>query len=112
MTDRPPVVWRNSNYTDLNGRGGLIASGRWHTRRQSILYCSDEARTAYREVLRHVQGMEYLIPDGHKLLKIKIPSFMDVEVVDIGSLDPSWRSAGISGWPICQAIGDEWLSSH
>ena len=96
--DVPSSVWRLSNYSELDGRGGLIASGRWHTKGTPILYCSDEPYTAYCEVLRHFGVNALLIPAGYRLLEIKVPRYIDLEVFDCDSLDPSWSSAGITGW--------------
>lgn len=104
-------IWRISNYTDLSGRGGLIASGRWHTRPKSILYCSDEPYTAYCESLRHFGGSPFLIPEHYKLLKIKVPRHVSLEAVERDFLESSWSGVGATGWKICQEIGDRWLVS-
>jgi RES domain-containing protein len=109
--DVPSSVWLLSNYSELDGRGGLIASGRWHVIGTPVLYCSDEPYTAYCEVLRHFGGNSLLIPDGYRLLEIKVPRNIDLEVLGCDSLDPSWSAAGVTGWQICQPIGDRWLSS-
>ena len=102
-------IWRISKFYDLGGRGGLATSGRWHTRPQPLVYCSDEPCTAYREVLRHV-GLPELLPDNNKLLKIHCPDDVTIEAVDVSSLDALWSSTA-SGWQICRPIGDEWLRS-
>src|SRR2546429_6312150 len=39
--DRLMILWRISNHTTLDGRGGLYASGRWHTEGRPIVYLSE-----------------------------------------------------------------------
>jgi RES domain-containing protein len=114
-SDTPKTIWRISNYADLEGRGGLIASGRWHTRPKPIVYCSDEPYTAYRECLRHFSNNELLLPDRHKLLKISVPSIVKFEVIErkhLDSLDASWHAPEATGWATCQNIGNRWLVSN
>lgn len=103
------IVWRLSNFADISGRGGLVASGRWHTRPKPVVYCSEEAHTAYCEILRQV-GAEFLIPDDYRLLKIKIPDYIKHDVIDEASLDPDWKEDGSRGWNVCRPIGNTWLA--
>jgi RES domain-containing protein len=35
------TLWRISNYSDLSGKGGKLASGRWHTAGRRIVYLAD-----------------------------------------------------------------------
>lgn len=100
-----------SNFPDVSGRGGLVASGRWHTRPKAIVYCADEAHTAYCEILRQV-GADFLIPDDYKLLKIEIPSYIKFEEIAEASLDPDWKEDGSRGWNICRPFGNEWLNDR
>ncbi|MFZ0204869.1 MAG: RES family NAD+ phosphorylase [Roseiarcus sp.] len=102
-------IWRISKYTDLTGRGGLAASGRWHNRPKAVVYCADEIQTAYAEILRQFH-LPALIPSDFKLLKIECPPFVEVEVVNPSDLDPSWDSDTV-GWRTCRPIGDDWLRS-
>jgi RES domain-containing protein len=110
--DVPAAVWRLSNYSDLSGRGGLIASGRLHTLPRQVLYCSDEAHTAYCEVLRHFGGSSFLIPSSYVLLKIKVPRTIDLTIIEEKLLDSSWRANGTKGWSVCQPRGNDWLDSY
>ncbi|GJD62133.1 RES family NAD+ phosphorylase [Methylobacterium frigidaeris] len=103
-------VWRLSSYQDVSGRGGLIASGRWHTRPRAVLYCADEPHTALCEILKQV-GSIFLMPDDYKLLKISVPAGAKIEVVDEKALSEGWSQDGVPGWELCQPIGDEWIKS-
>jgi RES domain-containing protein len=95
-----------SKYADLSGRGGLAASGRWHTHPKPILYCSDEPYTAYREVLGSVIE-PFLIPADYKMLRIGVPSTTNIDTIDEVTLDPLWK--GPNGWRVCSPLGDQWL---
>jgi RES domain-containing protein len=113
--DVPQTIWRISNYVDLSGRGGLIAPGRWHTRPKTIVYCSDEPYTAYRECLRQFSDNPLLLPENCKLLKISVPWYVKFEVVErdyLDRLDTSWHAAEATRWGTCQNIGDRWLESN
>jgi RES domain-containing protein len=46
-------LWRISNHTALEGTGGLLASGRWHSKGRPIIYCAPDPSTALLEVLVH-----------------------------------------------------------
>lgn len=104
------VVWRLSNYADISGRGGLAASGRWHTRPKPIVYCSDEPHTAYCEMAKQF-GAAFLIPESYRLLEIATPSRVGVEEVDITTLDPDWSADTFEALLSCRGIGDGWLGA-
>ncbi|EJC69645.1 RES family NAD+ phosphorylase [Rhizobium sp. 1AS11] len=78
------ILWRISNYTDLSGRGGLLAPGRWHHQGIPVVYCCDHPSTALLEIL--VQVDLHQIPRDFQLLKIHCPD--NIEVLDIG-IDPA-----------------------
>ena len=52
------IVWRFSQHDSLDGRGGLLASARWHTRGKEILHCAPNPATAVLEILVHNQVRE------------------------------------------------------
>lgn len=109
LDDLVLLVWRFSNYTDLSGRGGLIAAGRWHTKGRSILYTADEPLTAFREVVNRVSGAEFLIPRGLKLLEIKVPRTISRQEIRSTDLPAEWSGEGPKAWALCQPVGDDWL---
>lgn len=106
----PLIIWRLSNFADISGRGGLVASGRWHTRPNAVVYCADDAHTALCEMVRQF-GAPFLMPDDYKLLKIKVPSSAKVDSVNPEDLDCDWSADGSLGWRICRPLGDAWLQS-
>lgn len=78
-------LWRISSFSDLSGRGGLLADGRWHRRGQPVIYCADHPSTAMLEVLVHVDPED--IPDSYQLLRIACPA--DIDTVRIDDVDPA-----------------------
>lgn len=100
-------IWRLSNYNDLSGRGGLIASGRWHYRGRPIVYCSGSAECAILEVQQHLDVPQELMPDSYLLLLIEVPKTLRVDSIEESKLAADWRKSYAS----TQDIGDEWLAS-
>jgi RES domain-containing protein len=63
-------LWRISNYADLSGAGGLMASGRWYSQGKRI-YLADHPSSALLEMLVHMD--RDLIPPSYQLLRIVLP---------------------------------------
>lgn len=99
------IVWRFSRHVGLDGQGGLVASGRWHTRGRRILYCAPDPATALLEVLVHsaVRTPEAL--EGFQFLKIEVPDEISIERVEDRLLPGDW-SAQLE---VTRAWGDRWL---
>jgi len=99
------VAWRFSRHAGLDGQGGLVASGRWHTRGRRILYCAPGPATALLEVLVHsaVRTPEAL--EGFQFLKIEIPDEIALEQVADGLLPADWTQRP----EITRDWGDRWL---
>ena len=99
-------VWRISDHHDLLGKGGLRASGRWHTRGSRIVYLADSSPGALLEVLVHLEVDGEDIPDSYALLKVYIP-----EDFEIQNLAPP----GDEGWRTdvrrTREVGEAWLKA-
>lgn len=67
-------LWRISRFADLDGRGGEVASGRWHRKGHRIVYCADHPSTALLEMLVHLDPDN--IPSNYQLLKIDCPDHL------------------------------------
>lgn len=94
------VLWRISNYADLDGDGGLIADGRWHQRGSPIVYCADHPALALVEVLVH---LDYdLIPTTYQWLRIEAPQRLSVTAID---QIPAEEEA-------CRTLGQKWLDGR
>lgn len=99
------VVWRFSRHAALDGQGGLVAPGRWHTRGRRVLYCAPDPATSLLEVLVHgaVRTPEAL--DGFQFLKIDVPDDLSIERVADDLLPEDWAAR----LDVTRAWGDRWL---
>lgn len=102
------IVWRFSRHVGLDGQGGLVASGRWHTRGRRILYCAPDPATALLEVLVHsaVRTPEAL--EGFQFLKIEIPDEVSMERLEDEVLPDDWTQR----LELTREWGDRWLSGR
>lgn len=102
------LLWRISNYETLDGIGGMLAAGRWHSKGHEIVYCAPDPSTALLEVLAHTGEFEVDdIPSTYKYLKIQVPDDIAVETISLTDLPAHWQNDVTM---TCR-IGDEWLTS-
>lgn len=102
------VVWRFSRHEALDGRGGLLASARWHTRGTAILYCAPNPATALLEVLVNGGVRDPDALGHHRFLKIGVPDDVAQQQVDEARLPVDW-----SRHPsVTRAWGDRWLQER
>ena len=99
------IVWRFSRHESLDGRGGLLASARWHTRGREILYCGPNPATAVLEILVHGQVREPAALSRHRFIKLGIPDEISRDSVDESHLPTDW-SRRVS---VTRAWGERWL---
>ena len=102
------VLWRISNHTTLAGRGGLLASARWHTQGRPIVYLAQSPAGALTEVLVHLELEPDDLPRSYKLLKVEVPGDVAVARVDLAALPKRWKDK----LTITRTIGDKWLASR
>lgn len=97
-------LWRVSRYVDLEGKGGLYAAGRWHSKGQPVIYTSEHAALAIIEFLVNV-GDRKLIPEDTTLYAIHVPQNAASRRVDMEALPANWR------WrpDLTRSLGDRWL---
>jgi RES domain-containing protein len=100
----PQWLWRISDYHDLNGEGGLRASGRWHTRGSRIVYLADSPTGALLEILAHLEVDSEDIPVSFSLLKISVPADLEIESFEPPT-DCDWRADS----KLTRSMGDAWL---
>jgi len=99
------IVWRFSQHDSLDGRGGLLASARWHTRGHEIVYCAPNPATAVLEILVHSQVREPAALTRHHFIKIEIPDDTMRQVVDEAQLPTDWSRRPT----VTRARGNRWL---
>jgi len=99
-------LWRISNHAELDGRGGLLASARWHTQGRSIVYLAANPAGALVEVLVNLELDAGRLPGSYTMLKAEAPDDIQVRRIEVGSLPEGW-SADVA---ITRCRGDEWLA--
>ena len=100
-------LWRISNHHALDGRGGLLASARWHTRGRPIVYLATSPAGALVEVLVNLELDPAHLPRTYQMLKAEAPQDLEVARIDPASLPQDWRQDQIAS----RSRGDEWLAS-
>ena len=101
-------LWRVSRYPLLDGYGGMVVAGRWHTRGHPVTYCADQAATVLIEWIVHLELGPDEIPATIPYIIIDAPDDIAIERVDSARLPPDWKSI----FSMTQAIGDAWLDSR
>ena len=99
------ILWRISDYTTLDGTGGLYASGRWHSKGRPVVYCTLDPATALLETLVHLEIDAEDRPDYFRVLKVEGPDSLSRERLEVEALPAGWATDVI----ITQPIGDRWL---
>jgi RES domain-containing protein len=108
LPDRQRQLWRISNHPDLQGKGGLRASARWHTKGREIVYCAETPTGALLEALVHleVESVEAL-PKRYQLLRIALPDEVLLEEAPLAALPSDWKRRTL----LTRSIGDAWLAA-
>lgn len=92
----------------LDGRGGLFASGRWHTPRRLVCYASDSLALASLEILVHCEPD--LIPTDLIAVEINVPNSVAIAELSARALPRSWRRYPAPA--SLQRLGNEWLDRN
>lgn len=102
------ILWRISNYATLDGRGGLFASARWHTRGRPIVYLTETPAGAMTEVLVHLELEPGNLPASYKLLKAEAPDDLAFGTITQSELPEGWKD----DVAVTRTIGDQWLAAN
>jgi RES domain-containing protein len=97
-------LWRISNHDTLDGRGGLLASARWHTRGRPVVYLATTPAGAMVETLVHLELKPNQLPKSYRLLKAEAPD--DLLKMHFSALTGDWRHNETAS----RTLGDEWLA--
>lgn len=89
----------------LDGRGGLLAAGRWHTPRRLVTYTSESLALASLEVLVHCDLD--LLPRDLMAIEIEVPRTVKISEVAASDLPRNWRRHPVP--PALQRLGNDWL---
>ena len=89
----------------LDGRGGLVVSGRWHTARRSVTYASESLALAGLEVLVHCDAD--LLPADLVAIEIFVPASVKAAELSLTDLPRTWRKYPAPA--SLQRLGNAWL---
>ncbi len=101
-------LWRISNHSALDGRGGLLAGARWHFAGQPVVYLAESPSGSLLEVLVHLELDLASLPRTFKLLKVEVPAGITVRKIDATRLTADWTNDADA----TAEIGSEWLTSN
>lgn len=101
-------LWRISVHADLAGEGGLLASGRWHSRGSRIVYLTDHPASALLEILVHLEVDPEDLPSSYQLLAVDFPDDVPFESIEEGTLAAGWRDDA----DLTRDLGDRWLREN
>jgi RES domain-containing protein len=101
-------LWRISTYPDLSGEGGLLASGRWHSRGRRTVYLADHPAGALVEVLVHLAVDPEDFPATFQLLAVDVADDIRFDAVEENQLDARWRE----DLALTRGLGDQWLGRN
>jgi RES domain-containing protein len=101
------ILWRISSHSTLDGRGGLYASGQWHTEGRRIVYLAENPAGALVEVLVHLELDLAHLPKSYRLLKAEAAEGLSIRKITGAELPNNWISDQVA----TRTVGDEWLAS-
>ncbi len=104
----PLIAYRiaDSRFPIFDGRGAMLAGGRWNSPGQPVIYAALSQSCAMLEILAQTNIGK--IPKYHKLIRIEIPAKLTVDTVTSSDL-AGWnhRNQGVS-----RAFGDTWIKQQ
>lgn len=104
--DDKRTLYRISNYRDLSGTGGMLASGRWHHRGRPVVYTAETPSGALLETLVHLEVDPEDMPDNYQMLRIALPE--DVSLIECEELPDDWYL----DQEMTRELGDQWLEER
>jgi len=99
------VVRKPFARSPLDGRGGLVVAGRWHTPRRLVAYASESLALASLEVLVHCDVD--LLPSDLVAVEVDVPAKVRVGEIKLKELPRAWRRHPAP--PRLQEMGNDWL---
>lgn len=91
----------------LEGEGGRIAAGRWHSQGRPIVYCASSEALAVLEVRVHVGRY---VPSAPYVMHAIDVADTCIESLEADDLLAGWNAVPYS--TTSQRIGEEWLASR
>lgn len=94
------ILWRISEHPALDGAGGLLVAGRWHSKGRRVVYLAESSALAMLEVLVHLEVATVAPP--FQLLRITGPDGLDFQVPP--------PALALADEAATRAWGDAWLA--
>jgi RES domain-containing protein len=101
-------LWRIADHADLSGEGGLLASGRWHTRGNRIVYLADHPASALVEVLVYLEVDSEDIPQSYQLIAVDLPDSIAFQAIEPHQLAANW----LNQVQLTRESGDRWVREN
>lgn len=95
------ILWRISEHESLDGAGGLIVAGRWHSKGRPIVYLAESSALAMLEVLVHLEIAT--VPPPFRLLRVECPDDLAFETPP--------KKLDLNNENATRAWGDSWLAA-
>jgi len=99
------TLWRVTNHSSLDGTGGLLTAGRWHSKGRPILYCATSPAAALLETLVHLEIDPTDVPATYRLQRVEVPPDTSRETIELTALPAEWRNRP----DMSRTLGDAWL---
>lgn len=99
------ILWRISSYADLTGRGGVLASGRWHTAGRPVVYLAATPAGAMLEILVHLEIDQEDLPETFQLLRVEMPDASRIAPA------PRLKAGWASNLSHTRSLGDAFITS-
>ena len=90
----------------LSGESGLVTDGRWHRRRQRIVYTATSEALAILELRVHLG--RFLPKTTHRMHSIELPDDQ-ITTLTVSQLPVDWNA--VPHRAASQSIGDAWASA-
>lgn len=92
---------------DLSGKGAALFGYRWNSKGIEMVYTAESRALAMAEVAVHLTLAT--LPDDYMIIEIEIPDNIELDTIDVNTLDLDWNSYPYSFKT--QQIGDDFVRS-
>jgi len=99
-------IYRLSQFSVIDGMGGMHAAGRWHTIGRRVFYAAEHPALALVEVLAHFRVSLDRMPINFRMVAIEVAAGAII------SPEPDLPHNWSSNEATSQAVGDAWLDSN
>jgi RES domain-containing protein len=101
-------LWRLARWPHraLDGEGGRLYDGRWHSRGTPVIYAASRLSLAALELLAHLDPST--VPADLHAFELELPDEVAADAVELDALPTGWAEPGST---LCRPFGDAWLAA-